>query len=60
MILGVEQLRKSKTRSIMKWYENEGDYSPKDKNLQGWTFAQNDGIAPHGGVAQATRHQRPQ
>lgn len=44
----------------MKWYENEGDYSPKDKNLQGWTFAQNDGIAPHGGVAQATRHQRPQ
>lgn len=60
MILGMEQLSESKTRSVMKTYESKGDYSPKGKNLQGWTFAQNDGIAPHGGEAQAARYQRPQ
>lgn len=60
MILGIEQLSESKTRSIMKRYESKGDSSPKDKNLQGWPFAQNDGIAPQGGEAQAARHQRPQ
>lgn len=42
----------------MKWYGSEGDCAPKDKNLQGKSFPQNEDTGQHGDEAIAARYPR--
>lgn len=58
MVLGTEQLRDGKVKSVMKWYGSEGDCAPKDKNLQGKSFPQNEDTGQHGDEAIAARYPR--
>lgn len=58
MDLGTEQLRDGKVKSVMKWYGNEGDCAPKDKNLQDKSFPQNEDTAQHGNEVIAARYLR--
>lgn len=38
MVLGTEQLRDGKVKSVMKWYGAEGDCAPKDKIFKASLF----------------------
>lgn len=58
MDLGTEQLRDGTVKNVLKWYGNEGDCAPKDKNLQGKSFPQNEDTAQHGNEVIAARYLR--
>lgn len=51
MNLGTEPLSDGKVKSLMKCCGSEGDCAPKDKNLQGKSFAKNEGTAQRGDEA---------